>query len=216
MSCGMLNFTTQQIFSQIMLEWIIETIQYFQERQDIFLVIRVHPAEISGHLASRQLVSDVIEKNFGKNLENVIVIGPDELENSYSLALISDSVIIYGSKIGVELSAMGIPVIIAGEAWLRNKRIGIDVKTKHNYFAKLDSIPLGKRLTNKKTQRAKKYAYHFFYRRMIPMMNIEPTGGVPKYKVIVNSAEQLTPGNCRGLDVVCNGILTGSEFIYDE
>lgn len=198
-----------------MLEWIIDTIDYFKRRTDIILVVRVHPAELSGHLVSRQLVTDIITKRFGDDLTNIRVIGPEDHQNSYSLALISDSVIIYGSKIGVELSAMGIPVILVGEAWLRNKDIAVDINSKLEYFSKLDAIPQGLRLKGEQLERAKKYAYHFFFRRMIPLKNISPTGTIPKYTLSINAAKDLKPGNCKGLDVICDGILYGDEFIYD-
>ena len=30
----------------------------------------------------------------------------------------------------------------------------------------------------------------------------------------VNNLEELSPGKDRGLDVVCDGIITGSDFVY--
>ena len=44
-----------------MIAWIINTIEYFCERQYIQLLIRIHPAEITGHLKSRQPVIEEIE-----------------------------------------------------------------------------------------------------------------------------------------------------------
>jgi len=42
----------------------------------------------------------------------------------------------------------------------------------------LDQLPLQARLDNVQG-RAEKYAYHFFFRRMIPMKMFAPTAGYP-------------------------------------
>ena len=43
-----------------MLDWILETVRWFADHPELQLVIRVHPAEITGWLPSRQLVVDEI------------------------------------------------------------------------------------------------------------------------------------------------------------
>lgn len=88
-----------------------------------------------------------------------------------------NAVIIYGTKTGVELTSMGIPVIVAGEAWIRNKGITIDVKSKEGDIKILDQLSLSERMNNKLIERARKYAYHFFFRRMIPLPQMKPTDG---------------------------------------
>ena len=43
-----------------MMDWLLRTIQYFSRRPDLQLLIRVHPAEITGAVPSRQPVVDAI------------------------------------------------------------------------------------------------------------------------------------------------------------
>jgi hypothetical protein len=62
--------------------------------------------------------------------------------------------------------------------------------------------------------RARRYAYHFFFRRMIPLACMEPTGEWPPYQARVSSLDDLAPGADPGLDLICDGILTGSDFIF--
>ena len=125
-----------------------------------------------------------------------------------------DTVIIYGTKTGVELTSMGIPTVVAGEAWIRNKGITTDAVNATQYFEMLDQLPEGKRLDERITQRARKYAYHFFFRRMIPVSYMkESTVGSP-FRLELESIRQLLPGSDLGLDVICDGILNGKEFIY--
>jgi hypothetical protein len=124
-----------------------------------------------------------------------------------------DSVIIYNTKTGVELAAMGIPVIVAGEAWIQNKGFAIDVSDPREYFRILDRLPLKSRMSDADVLHAKKYAYHFFFRRMIPLEFMQPASGTPPYRINLSSIEQLSRDSSKGLDLICDGILNGDDFI---
>ena len=197
-----------------MLDWIIDTVEWFAERPDLQLLIRVHPAEITGSVPSRQRVVEELRRRFPELPANVFVIPPESDLSTYAAMLECDSVIIYGTKTGVELSAMGLPVIVAGEAWIRGKGVSIDVSSVEQYHDVLRRLPLGERLDEATTRRARQYAYHFFFRRMIPLEFMEPTGSDPVFACKLESPEQLQPGRSVGLDVVVDGILHGSPFIY--
>jgi hypothetical protein len=199
-----------------MLEWIIQTIRYFIKRPELQLVIRVHPAEIRGWLPSRQLVVEEIRQVFPDLPPNIILIPPDSRISTYAVMMQCDSVIIYGTKTGVELSSVGIPIIVAGEAWIRNKGITLDAQTVEEYFEMLDRLPFHQPLDEVTTRRARQYAYHFFFRRMIPLGSMKPNPGWPPYQVDFSVLEEILPGRDRGLDVICQGILQGTDFIYRD
>ncbi|MEQ1855567.1 MAG: capsule biosynthesis protein [Longimicrobiales bacterium] len=197
-----------------MLSWVLHTIDWFGRRPDLQLLIRVHPAEIRGTLPSAQPLVAEIARAYGSLPSNVFVIGPESHLSTYAVMERCDSVIIYGTKTGVELTAMGIPVIVAGEAWIRNKGLTLDASTIAEYDTLLGRLPLGGRLDDATVLRAKRYAYHFFFRRMIPVLAMQPAKGNPPYRANVQGMHDLEPGSCPGLDVICRGILEGSEFIY--
>lgn len=197
-----------------MLEWVITTIKYFSCRPDLQLLIRVHPAEISGTLPSRQPIVTEILKAFRVLPKNIFIIPPESKLSTYVLMKQCNTAIIYGTKTGVELTSMGIPTIVAGEAWIRNKGVTMDACTKDEYLALLDKLPSRGLLGEDVIQRARKYAYHFFFRRMIPLKSVEPTSFFPPFEVNLSGIAQLDVGNDKGLDVICNGILNGTEFIY--
>src|SRR6185503_2966741 len=134
--------------------------------------------------------------------------------STYAVLERCNAALIYGTKMGVELTSVGIPVIVGGEAWIRNKGVTMDAATVEGYHALLDRLPLESGLDEKTTQRAKKYAYHFFFRRMVPLGVMAPAQGWPPYRPDVNSLAQLAAGADRGLDVVCEGILKGSAFTF--
>lgn len=195
-----------------MLEWAVQTFRYFAKRPDLQLIMRVHPAEIRGTDRSRQPIIAEIQRLFPTLPANVFIIPPEHPISTYALMRQCDSVIIYATKTGVELTSFGIPVIVAGDAWIRNKGVTVDADTSEEYFEILDRLPLGKRLSDAAMQRARKYAYHFFFRRMIPLPFFEPIH--PTYRLKVSTPDDLLPGRSVGLDVVCDGILNGGKFIY--
>ncbi|WP_345108697.1 capsule biosynthesis protein [Candidatus Villigracilis vicinus] len=197
-----------------MLDWVMKTIEYFEERPDLNLLIRVHPAEIRGTVPSRQTIVEEIKERFPNLPKNVFVIPPQSHISTYAAMSTCDSVIIFGTKMGVELTSIGIPVIVAGEAWVRNKGITLDASSVDGYLGLLDQLPLNKRLDEEKIKRARKYAYHFFFRRMIPLEFFEPTGRSSPYRVTVKNISELIPGQSIGLDIICNGILNNTPFIY--
>lgn len=197
-----------------MLEWVSCTIDSFSDRQDLQLIIRIHPAEIRGTLPARQRMADEIRRLYPKLPANIIVIPPESDVSTYAVMEMCDSVIIYNTKTGVELAAMGIPVIVAGEAWIRNKGFAIDVKDPEDYKRIIERLPLGRRMNKEQQLMAKKYAYHFFFRRMIPLEFMEASEGFPPFRSNACSVTDLVEGRSAGLDKICEGIVHGADFIY--
>jgi hypothetical protein len=198
-----------------MLDWLFETIRYFAARRDLQLVVRVHPAEILNPIRSRQTVVEELARAFPRLPDNVHVIPPSTRVNSYALARHSNAALIYGTKMGVELSYMGIPTIVAGEAWVRNKGVTLDAESREAYRALLDKLPLDGGLDEETKRRAARYAFHFFFRRTIPLEFLSvQKGSWPPYQVELEDLAALQPGHSRGLDIICDGITKGTPFLY--
>jgi hypothetical protein len=197
-----------------MMDWVNKTIEYFSKRSELQLLIRVHPAELTGTVPSNQKVCDEINRVFPKLPSNVFVISPESNLSTYAAVTQCNAALIYGTKMGVELSAIGVPVIVAGEAWVRGKGVTFDANSEGEYFQLLDKLPLPSRLDEATRNRALKYAYHFFFRRMIPVNCLKPSCGWPPFRLKIDDISDLQPGKYKGLDVICDGILTGTPFIY--
>jgi hypothetical protein len=199
------------------IDWVLKTIAHFAERDDVQLAIRVHPAEITGSLPSRQPIADAIKAAYPVLPKNVALIRPGANVSTYQLASASDAAIIYATKTGIELAARGIPVIVAGEAWLRGKGIGFDCDDAEAYKRVLASLPFAKRIDDERTARAQKYAYHFFFRRMIPMPGLQrgSVQGTP-YEIGPVSLDTFRAEAYPAVDCVIGGILDGRPFVLDE
>ena len=132
---------------------------------------------------------------------------------TYALMSLCNAAIIYGTKMGVELTSIGLPVIVAGEAWIRNKGLTRDASSPAEYFRILQDLPFRERLGATQLARARQYAYHFFFNRMIPLPFIDPKAGYPIYRLKLDRLQQLLPGASSGLDTICAGILTRQPFV---
>lgn len=197
-----------------MLEWVYATVRYAARRPDLQFVIRTHPAEVNGASPASQRVADEIARVFPHMPANVIVIAPDEAVSTYALMDTCDSVVVYNTKTGIELAARGLPVIVAGEAWIRGKGFTTDVSSPEAYERALDRLPVGQRMSAEALDLAERYAYHFFFRRMIPVRVLVPTGDSRLYRHELRSWRDLAEGRDPGLDVICDGILRGHAFTY--
>ena len=199
-----------------MLEWLVQTCQYFATRPDLQLLIRVHPAEISGFPPSRQPILGELTRRLPTLASNIIVVPPESGISTYAVMSLCNSAIIYGTKMGVELTSVGMPVIVAGEAWIRNKGLTEDASSPEEYFRILDRLPFPGPLGPAQLTRARRYAYHFFFNRMIPLPFVEPRAGYPIYRLKLETLGHLMPGESRGLDTICDGILGKGTFVMSD
>ncbi len=198
-----------------MKEWLVETVRWFAGRPDLQLLIRVHPAEARGAIVSRQLVADELAAVFPVLPANVFIAGPEENVSTYAACAASDAAIIYGTKMGVELATVGTHCIVAGEAWIRGKGLTQDALSKPHYFELLGRLPFGESMPRPDRERALRYAYHFFFRRMIPLPFLTPNGKGSMFDIAIERLDELSPGVHPGLDAICDGILQGTPFIYE-
>jgi len=199
-----------------MLEWLVCTCEYFAGRPDLQLLIRVHPAEISGFPPSRQPVLAELAKRIPRLSPNIFVVGPENPMSTYALMSLCNAAIIYGTKMGVELTSVGQPVVVAGEAWIRNKGLTHDASSRQEYLRILDLLPFAHGLEPERLARARRYAYHFFFNRMIPLPFIEPKAGYPIYRLKLERLPQLKPGESPGLDTLCEGVLSSKPFVLAD
>lgn len=197
-------------------EWIDITLDLILLRPDVHFIVRIHPAEISGDIPTRESVNNQIRKKFNDNIPlNLTVVLPESTISTYSLCDISCAVIIYGTKTGVELVAKGIPVIVCGEAWIRGKGLTLDVDSKEQYKNLFMSQNFPGGILKPDIDRALKYAYHFFLRRMIFLKCFHRTGGEPRVSFKPTNNNNLFEDDI-GYKTIIDSILYKKDFISDQ
>jgi hypothetical protein len=156
-------------------------------------------------------MGEAIIRRFPKLAPNIIVIPPNSNVSTYSLFPKADLGLIFGTKTGVELTASGIPTIVAGEAWIKNKGLTLDPKSKLEYFELLSHFDAGEKFEAPNIDEALAYAYHYFFRRMIPVSSIKPIPFFPYARPTYNPNWE---GNDPGLVKIIDGIIHGLEFEF--
>jgi len=153
----------RQVFSKSMAEWVEKTVQYFAERLDVQLVIRVHPGEVLTHGTS---MVDVIRAALVEIPAHIHLVEPQEKINTYDILDITTLGLVYSTTVGLEMSLRGIPVIVAGQTHYRNRGFTSDPATWEAYYSdlneKLDNLQTS-RLTQEQIELAWRYAYLFFF-----------------------------------------------------
>lgn len=152
---------SENIFKNMM-EWIFTTIDFYLDRPKDLLFIRVHPAEKRGVLPSRELVFNRVIEKYASLPKNIYIFDSESDVSSYDCARHTDVTVIYGTKMGVELSSFGKPVIVVGDAWIRNKGITFEPKSINEYLNLLSNVKKLK-MSEFQINLALKYAYWFFF-----------------------------------------------------
>jgi len=199
-----------------MLDLLFDSIEYFKNNKEYDLIIRIHPAEISGTLPTRQKVLDEIKKRYPLGLpKNIKVIGPENPVSTYILANFASVAIVYATKAGFELAAQGLMTICAGDGWLRGKGFSLDVSNKKELYTALDKLPQYQSLNEQQRSLAKRYAYYFFFQRMIEIDVFDYTNSSPPYilKKVKHYELLSLIDSDPGLRHVANKILAGEDVV---
>jgi len=153
----------RQVFSRTMADWIEQTVEYFITRDDVQLVIRVHPGETLAHGTS---MVDVVKEKLGEIPAHIHLVEPEEKINTYDVLDITDLGLVYTTTVGLEMAMRGIPVIVSGQTHYRDRGFTHDPDTWEDYYMMLEGLlkaPAEARLTEKQVELAWRYAYLFFF-----------------------------------------------------
>lgn len=201
-------------------DWVRTTIELL-ENQDIWLLVRVHPAEVKGGNPSNQKMEDELKKIFPILPRNVRIVPPESDISSYMLAEMSILNIIYGTKMGLEIALMKKPVMVCGESFSRNKGYCIDIDNKNEYSEYLKDI-LNKNFEHdiqSNYELAVRYAYYLYFQKMIDMpfsSDNQMDAGSGKKLNFSGLDDLLDKEKMGGLNSLCNGIINLEPLHHDQ
>jgi hypothetical protein len=158
----------RQVFTPSMTEWLRRTVNYFEQRDDVQLVIRIHPGE---RYTKGPSVADVIRSELPEIPAHIHLVEADSPVNTYDLVDIANLGLVYTTTVGMEMAMSGVPVIVAGQTHYRGKGFTLDPDTWDSYFQMLDRALLNPEiitLNREQVGRAWNYAYRFFFEYPCP------------------------------------------------
>jgi hypothetical protein len=155
---------SRQIFTTSLSEWLERTIRYFINRQDVQLVIRIHPSEARFPYGTS--MADVVKETLPTLPEHVHLIAAEAPINTYDIVEIAELGLVYTTTVGMEMAMSGVPVVVAGFTHYRGKGFTLDPDSWDAYREILDRVleaPAEYRLTERQITDAWHYAYRFFF-----------------------------------------------------
>jgi hypothetical protein len=159
-------------------EWLLRTLEHLGKNPKNVVHLRIHPGEKKGAVVSRYGIFDLLRDNNITASPAMVIYHPDDDINSYVLAKMCDYSVVYGSKIGIDLAALGYRVLTAGDCWTRAKGITVDPTTKEEYFDLLDSpdaiLPSGIRGLD--------FSYYLYFEKMYLFDFVSKRIGDPPFK----------------------------------
>jgi hypothetical protein len=186
-------------------DWLARAAEFVSPHDDVVLVIRVHPAE--SRWGSGQPVEAELAARLGQLPRNVCLVRSDDSTSSYGLLAISDLALCYTTTVGLEAAVRGITVAVAGKTHYRGRGFTLDIESRTDLERVISDPPTMK---PDQVELARRYAFAFFFRRMVPFGHLDYESG--RLGPIVVSAEDLLPGQDPYLDFLCDRIMEGGEF----
>ncbi len=157
------------IFDNV-LDWSLKTIEHVKNNPDLHLFVRIHPADSRyWNVPGATQLKDEIVKAVKKLPSNVTLIESENPVNSYCLAELSNVCITYTSQIGSEIAAMGIPLVVAGDAFYGKLGIGSMPKDQVEYF---EFINGSKKPFNNKEE-ALRFEHYLYFKNTYPFSLIQ-------------------------------------------
>jgi hypothetical protein len=198
-----------------MIEWLDESIRHFIPRDDVQLVIRVHPAEVRLAMQeSHEQVAEMLAARYPHLPSHIKIVPPESDLSSYVLMQMSDVGLVYTSTTGLEMALDGKPVIVAGQTHYAGKGFTYDVASRDEYLALLNRLVDLSPLSAEAIERARRYAYLFFFCFMLPFPAVTT---LPRGRLRFNfeTLGDLHPGRWPELDLICHALLNDAPFIRE-
>lgn len=199
-----------------LLDWIFSSIEFYQNKETQ-LIVRIHPAESKGGFTTSQPIANEIFNKFPNLSNNIKIVEPESDISSYTLAEISNVNIVYGTNMALEIAIRGLPLMIVGECVSRGKGFSYDVNSSDEYFEMLNNIDLIKPLSDYQIQRARKYAYHLYFRKWVDFKKYSTAISgkqLTRYATLnFNTTDELLEKQDIGIDVICEGIVNQKPFL---
>jgi hypothetical protein len=189
-------------------DWVREVVHWVGLRDDVELVIKVHP-NLGGNSYIGKAVDELRIYQEMKSVfpANVRMVWPEDSVSAYSLAEEADVGLTFGSTIGLEMAMLGKPVLLASRAMYES---GSEILTVHSK----ESLPgmLERCLhapNHREIQRqAFRLAYYYIFRFELSFPAVKVLG-LFENKLNYSHLEDLAPGKDDSLDHICDFLVKG-------
>jgi hypothetical protein len=208
----------RQIIFDDMIDWIGETISWFEKHPEYQLIVKPHPGELNPLIpATEERVETALQKKGIILPENVFLLPPLVNITVYQLFPLIKVGLIHTSTVGVEMVASKIPIITTGKSPYRGFGFSIDPINREEYFEQLDNILSGNSridLVNCQDLAYKFILFNFFhYYTKIDIIDYS-FGEIPKMKI--HTLSDLLPGKNKYRDYILDSVMQGIPIVDEN
>jgi hypothetical protein len=191
--------------------WVRDVVQWVGSRDDVELVIKVHP-NLGGNSYIGEATDELQIYKQMKSLlpANIRIVLPEDSVNAYSLAQEADVGVTFGSTIGLEMAMMGKPVLLASRAIYEYGSQILTVRSRESLRGMLEKCL--QVFPDRKIQReAFRLAYYYIFKYELPFPGVT-LSGLYEVKSSYTSPEDFAPGADDSLDQICNFLAKGNPL----
>jgi hypothetical protein len=186
--------------------WLVMLRDYALSREDIQIIVRIHPREGSRQFGFDSLYLKHLKSLFTENTKNFYIIWPDDQISSYDLMELADLCLVSWSTVGQEAARLGIPVLAyAGNMTYPDDDFIQVAITQEEYKKKLD-LMINFEFTWEHLVKAIRF-YH--WRTFIPSLDLSETVPMDSED---NSIWPKAPGSKVN---IINDILSGKQDLIE-
>ncbi len=190
--------------------WVHEVVHWVGLRDDVELVIKVHP-NLGGNSYIGKAVNELrIYQEMKLALPaNVRIVWPEDSVSAYSLAEEADVGLTFGSTIGLEMAMLGKPVLLASRCMYELGSEILTVRSKESLPEMLEKCLHAH--TDREIQRqAFRLAYYYIFGFELPFQAVKVLS-VSEFRAKLNYVDRqdLAPGKDDSLDHICDFLIKG-------
>jgi len=192
--------------------WIEQVIEWVQSRPDCVLVIRVHPS-----LAGKGETNEAtIQAEFYRQLAlrlppRVHVVLPEDELSSYDLVDHSDVGLAFCSTVGLEMLALGKPVVAVPPLPNYQRVNGVFLIEDPATLSEKLASAVETKLTREFQRAAFRCIYRLYFGMQVPFPLVKWESR-HESRVLYTSPDELQEGKHEGLDRICGFLLRGEEI----
>ena len=194
-----------------MFDWLFALVEYAASHPEVDLVVRAHPSEtnVSPDLRSRTPVGAEILKRYAPLPDNIKLVEGQSPISSYALADMAQVVMVYASRIGLEVALRGKRPWLAGDMTYRGKGFTRDLISKRQMIELLETRTEDDALSAHEIELAEQFAYLWFFRYVTRLPLLRPSGR----PFALRTFQELAPGGHPVIDKLCEALVTGAPFV---
>jgi hypothetical protein len=123
-----------------MLDWIIKTIDFYHDSNEVQLVIRCHPHGADQDFKTFRDTYEYIMEHYDGLPDHIKIIPSHSQISSHSLCGMSSLICVYGTTMGLEMAVRGLNVLVCGDVHFRGRGFTCDIDTLEQYLSILGNL----------------------------------------------------------------------------